>query len=66
MSLAYPSSTSFLDRYLSDSVAKVAMPKEEDEASTLGQPEFLELDPKGGPQTCFPLPALMKALKEDL
>ena len=39
VSLASPSSSSFLDRYLSDGVARVDMPGEEGDTSTLGRLE---------------------------
>lgn len=66
VSLTYPSSRSFLHRYLSDGVVKVAMPGEEGVASTLGRLEYQDLDPRGGPRSKFPLHALIKALMDDL
>ncbi|XP_057252097.1 uncharacterized protein LOC130592044 [Beta vulgaris subsp. vulgaris] len=65
VSLAYPSSRSYLDKYLSDGVVRIAMPGEEGEASTSGRLAYPEIDPKGGPGAKFPLPSLIKALLED-
>lgn len=58
VSLAYPSSRSYLDRYLSDGVVRITMPGEEGEASTSGRLAYPEIDPKGGPGAKFPLPSL--------
>lgn len=66
VSLTYPSSRSYLDKYLSNGVVKVAMPRAEKETSTFGQLKFPDLDLKRGPTTFFPLPSLMKAFKDDL
>ncbi|XP_048493404.2 uncharacterized protein LOC125493969 [Beta vulgaris subsp. vulgaris] len=65
VSLAYPSSRSYLDKYLSDGVVRIIMPGEEGEASTSGRLVYPEIDPKGGPGAKFPLPSLIKALVED-
>lgn len=47
VSLAYPSSKSSLERYLSVGVVGVAMRREEGEALTSGRSEYPNLDPKG-------------------
>ena len=65
VSLAYPSSRSYLDRYLSDGVVRITMPGDEGEASISDRFEYPDLDPKGGPGSKFPLPSLIKPIMDD-
>ena len=65
VSLAYPSSRSYLDRYLSYGVVRITMLGNEGEAFTSGRFEYPDLDPKGGPGFKFPFPSLINDILED-
>lgn len=54
VSLTYPSSRSYLNRYLSDCVVKITMPGNEGEASTNGQFEYPNLDQRVLRDPSFP------------
>ena len=48
VSLAFLSSKSYLDKYISDGVVRAAMSGDEEETSTSGRLEYSDSDPKGG------------------
>lgn len=64
-SLAFPSSKSYLDKYIFDGVVSATMSGDEKETLTSGRQEYPDLDPEGSPGSKFPLPSLLKAFLDD-